>query len=264
MHLRRTTVSIIFAFSAALLTSWAFAQSGNEVTNMAAAADLYERGLYVESAQTYQQIVDNGFQNAALYYNLGNAYFKQEDLGRAIINYLRAFRLDPNDADIINNLELARARIHDDNRKVEATSEILKKPVFHFMKIGLIVTVAPIALAIVCLLASVIVLRSRLRTNRFLQIGIAISGTLALVTSLISLSQLLPSERTDLVIVAKSVDVVSGPGPQYLKEFNLHGGLEVELLERRGTWARISLADQTLQGWVPISTIESVDPDLEY
>ncbi len=86
---------------------------------MGTAGQLYEMGQYTQAAQAYQQLVDQGFADSALFYNLGNAHFKQGDYGRAIVNYRRAQELAPRDADIKANLALARAQAVDEFEAAE-------------------------------------------------------------------------------------------------------------------------------------------------
>ena len=62
------------------------------------------------------------------------------------------------------------------------------------------------------------------------------------------------------VVVAESVEVLSGPGQQYIAEFTLHGGAEADLVETRGNWSRISIPAADLQGWVPSSAVEQIVP----
>ncbi|MFQ5578720.1 MAG: tetratricopeptide repeat protein, partial [Anaerolineae bacterium] len=89
------------------------AQDDSPTGIMLQANRLYEAGQFAEAAQTYRQLIDRGLQNQVVYYNLGNAYFKQGDLGRAILNYRRAGRLVPRAPDIRANLTLARAQTVD-------------------------------------------------------------------------------------------------------------------------------------------------------
>ena len=79
---------------------------------MSIANQLYEAGQYAQAAQAYQQLVNQGYGDGALFYNLGNAHFKQGDYGRAILNYRRAQQLAPRDPDIETNLALARAQVY--------------------------------------------------------------------------------------------------------------------------------------------------------
>ena len=76
----------VIAFAAALVAlaavvGVAFAQSPSPTDLMAEANAQYERGEYAAAAQQYEALIDRGYQDAALYYNLGNAYFKMEDWG---------------------------------------------------------------------------------------------------------------------------------------------------------------------------------------
>ena len=69
--------------------------------------------MYEQAAELYQQVIDAGLVAPELYYNLGNAYFKQHNIPMAILNYERALQLDPGNEDIKYNLELARTYVSD-------------------------------------------------------------------------------------------------------------------------------------------------------
>ena len=88
----RRAGALIAAVLLAALPLAAAAQGSGDLEAMTATNALYEDGLYEQAARSYQQLADKGYDDPALYYNLGNAYFKQGDLGRAILNYLRAER----------------------------------------------------------------------------------------------------------------------------------------------------------------------------
>ena len=77
------------------------------------ANQLYRNGEYEQAATMYEQIVMNGYESPALYYNLGNTYFKLKNIPAAILNYERAKRLAPHDDDIAHNLRLANLRVVD-------------------------------------------------------------------------------------------------------------------------------------------------------
>ena len=72
----------------------------------------YIRGDYAAAIEIYEALLRQG-EAAELYYNLGNSYYKQEELGRAILNYERALLLQPGNADVQANLEIARAKTVD-------------------------------------------------------------------------------------------------------------------------------------------------------
>jgi len=74
---------------------------------------MYARNEFRQAATLYQAVIDSGYRSASLYYNLGNAHFKLNNLPRAILNYERAVRLAPRDEAIQFNLELSRSLIYD-------------------------------------------------------------------------------------------------------------------------------------------------------
>ena len=102
--LRRTLLVLAIAVSWFLPTQVSgqdeFFQQGNQ---------LYQGGDFAGALKAYQAVLQGGFESADLYYNLGNAHFKTGDLGRTILNYERARKLNPGDADIQANLDLARS-----------------------------------------------------------------------------------------------------------------------------------------------------------
>ena len=72
---------------------------------------LYQEGSFEEAARVYEEVSTLGFEDAVVYYNLGNAYFKAGHLGRAVLNYERALVLMPQDDDIITNLAYANEHV---------------------------------------------------------------------------------------------------------------------------------------------------------
>lgn len=74
---------------------------------------LYAKAQYQQAAQIYQQILNNGYSSAAIYFNTGNAYYKLDDMASAILYYEKARKLAPNDKDINVNIQLANLKISD-------------------------------------------------------------------------------------------------------------------------------------------------------
>lgn len=253
-------ILLLVTLSPLHLVTVALAQSPVTPTEaMALANQKYEAGQYTDAVAIYEAIVDSGLHNSTVYYNLGNAYFKEGDLGRAILNYRRAHLLAPRDADIAANLSVARAQTTD---KLEAPTEGTWANVVQFMEEWLTLREATLmALGLwllICLLLVIAIVKPMLR--RWLLIA---SGVIALflVVGLLSITnRTFAAENTPpAVIVAPEVDVTSGPGGtgQYLVEFNLHAGAEVRVLESRSGWQRITLPGD-LQGWVPDEAVELV------
>ena len=232
-----------------------FFREANAMTGDPGAA----RILYEKAILNYQKIITDGrIKNSKLYYNLGNAYFLKEDIGRAILNYRRAERLDKADTNIQKNLAFARSRrvdtveIRTEKRILETlffwhydfsikTKFLLTCIFFAFACIsgilmlwrgksaGAVATVVICSILMVSFLASVIV-ETRSRTN-------TICG----------------------VITAGQVVARQGDGPNYPESFTepLHAGTEFDLLESRPGWFHIRLSDDS-EAWIPDNAAELI------
>ena len=230
----RRAGALIAAVLLAALPLAAAAQGPGDLEAMAASNALYEDGLYEQAARSYQQLADKGYDDPALYYNLGNAYFKQGDLGRAILNYLRAERIAPRDDDVKANLDFARGQTLD----VLETGEA---PFIRFVT-GLLFRFTTGELGAVALASWLLFSGSLLLAMIGPRRWLAWARPAALVTAVLlllgagSLAGRLYVDSTsrEAVIVVEEVDVLSGPGNRYNPEFTLHAGAETGLVERRG------------------------------
>ncbi len=251
--------ALIAAILLAALPLAAAAQGPGDLEAMAASNALYEDGRYEQAARSYQQLADKGYDDPALYYNLGNAYFKQGDLGRAILNYLRAERIAPRDGDVKANLDFARSQTLDVLESNEAPFVRFATGLLLRVTIG---ELGAVALALwllfsACLLLAMIGPRHWLAWAR--PVTLAAAVLLMLGGGALAGRLYFDSASNEAVIVAEEVDVVSGPGSRYTPEFTLHAGAETGLMERRGAWARIALPGGSLQGWVPAADVEEVE-----
>lgn len=237
----------------------AAAQSPDDLENLMAMANQdYETGHFAEAVATYEEIVEAGIQHSNVYYNLGNAYFKQGDLGRAILNYRRAQRLDPRDGDIAANLEIARARTTD---RLEHPGQVgLSQIVGRWFTAEELSYLLLGAWLLICLLASLIIFLPRLR--RQLSWFMAACALLFLLGLAALAIDYFDQETPEAVVIAEEVEVTAGPGSaeQYPVEFTLHAGAEIQVLERRLGWWLIGLPGN-LRGWVPIDMVEMIAVD---
>jgi tetratricopeptide (TPR) repeat protein len=229
---------------------------------MLTANQLYEAGQFAQAGQAYQQLADQGIADSALFYNLGNAYFKQGDYGRAVLNYRRAQRLAPRDADIQVNLALARSQTVD-QFEVTDNGGLLTQVGDAVGGMFTLNELAMAALGAWSLLVLLLILFSTARKGSGWRKGLQyalVATTLVLAVSILALGSFLyvNDSRTEGVIVAAEADVTSGPGSQYVTEFTLHSGAEVRLVEKRTNWVRLAVPGGELEGWLPASAVEAV------
>lgn len=235
-----------------------FFDQGNELapTDSTAAQKAYEQAIV-----RYERIVQEGeVVNGRLYYNLGNAYFLSGDLGRSVLNYLRAAQYIPNDPNLHQNLDYVRRqrvdRIEEPQRR-----RVLKTLFFwHYdLSSGMRGVLFAVFFAGVWCAASL-----RLRVRRvwltWLVAGLAVL-TLALAASLGTDAYTARSEKTG-VIIAHEVVARKGNGESYEPSFEepLHAGTEFLLEQTRGEWKQIRLHDGRTC-WVPGQAAELVVPE---
>jgi hypothetical protein len=225
-----------------------FFREANSVNN-----DPYRaQRLYEKAILNYEKILhEGGIRNPKLYYNLGNAYFLKEDLGRAILNYRRAEELDKADTNIQKNLAFARSR-RIDKVAVKTERRVLHTLFFwHYdfsIKTKFLLMCICFAIVFVSLTAMLWYVKSAPWVFGTVVCGLL---TICFLTSVV-LETRIRSHRVCGVITAPEVIARQGDGPNYPESFkdSLHAGTEFDLLERRSVWFHIRLTDNS-DGWIP-------------
>ena len=217
------------------------------------------KALYETAILSYEKIINDGrVKNPKLYYNLANAYFLSEDIGRAILNYRRAEKLDRTDADIQKNLAFAQSR-RMDKVKTNAENRVLQTLFFwHYdfsVKTRFILACACFAIFCVTLSAMIWLGRSAPATVTAVVMGILLGCFLASIIFESSFE----ASRVCGVIVAPEVVARQGDGQTYSPSFErpLHAGTEFDLVEQRQGWMHIKLSDGS-DGWIPQTSAELI------
>ena len=223
------------------------------------ANQFYRDGDFQKAAAMYEQIVNNGYESASLYYDLGNAYFKLHNIPAAILNYERAKRLAPKDEDVSYNLRLCNLRVVD---KIEAIPSLFFVEWWRgFMNsmssdgwstLGIIMLWGAVASGATLLVSRSFVLRRMC----FLLAGIFLLAALICFVGITQRSHLEQSEQQAIVFL-QSVSVKSAPDTQSTDLFVLHEGVKVELMDSVASWKKIRLADGKI-GWIPADALQTI------
>lgn len=237
-----------------------FGQACQAFRNANAATDNSEQQkLYEEAILLFEKIITEGrIRNPKLYYNLANTYFLKGDIGRAILNYRRAEKLDSADADIKKNLAFARSK-RIDNVKVKTEQRVLKTLLFwHYdFSIRTRFAVACVSFAGLCILLTILVWAGRSAPIT----AVAVVSAIIFVCFIGSVVCESANEVTKVcgVITADEVIARQGDGQNYDCSFkdSLHAGTEFDLLEDRPGWFHIILSDGS-DGWIPHTTAELI------
>lgn len=216
----------------------------------------YQNGDYAAAERCYRQILELGTDSSAVYYNLGNACFKQKKLGEAIYYWEKARRLFPGDLEVRQNLKVANGLIVD---RIEVPEEAL--PVRLAASAVHIFTIAQetrILLALYLLLNIFVglYLLTRMPRLAFWMLTASLAAGLLMLLFAASLTWKIYQERhtRDGVIVEQKVDVRSGPGLDNITVVTVHEGVIVRVRNETNGWFQISLPNGW-NGWLPGSSL---------
>lgn len=243
-------LSLILSFG-----SMAFAQS-NAVKQ---ANNLYSKGDYSSAAKLYEKILTTEGVAPELYYNLGNAYYKTNEIGRSILNYERALRLSPTFDDARFNLELAQLKVIDNN--VQIPTFFIGRWIENLIKLqksnqwlGL-----SIILFLISLISAFLFVFGSTRQFRKMSfyVGSILLGisVLMLIFSGIRKDQLL--NHHEAIVLTGVVSVKGSPDKSGTDLFQLHEGTKVVVKSTLGSWTEIKLGNGNI-GWVEQDNIERI------
>lgn len=226
-----------------------FAPRGQNLAD--SAQKTYEKQEYKAAITYYEKILAGGQSSANLYYNLGNAYFKDNQLGKAIYNYEMAKKLKPGDDDIQSNLKLANSKTID---KIEAKENFLagaiKSGIYGFTSTTgwAWLSIGAVVFALLC--GGLFVISTRLFFRR-LFFWLAMLGALKFVIvfsiGYASLHNL--NKKTQAIVTAQVVQVLNAPNDSGKSKFSLHEGTKLTVLSTNDDWTSVQLANGN-EGWI--------------
>ena len=215
----------------------------------------YKEGQYRQAVSGYRRLLERGIRSGHLFYNLGNAYFRMDELGRAILNYERARLFLPRDPDLNFNLNYARDQVQDD---IPHSRGFLQATFFWVDSLTLRELFRGFAVLNLFFWAVLgIRLFRRAEWTYYAMILLAIFW----VSGGVSLGMKYHHLRNDrrAVILDREVSVLAGPDPGDTVFFKLHSGAVVELERSDEDWSLISLPDKK-RGWVRAASVERISP----
>ena len=243
----------VFTILAALLLSVnIYADNSNDMGKLMADANTaYDSGQYDVASANYRTIIEEGYGSWELYYNLGNAYYRQDSLGKAILSYERALRLAPNKKIVKDNLALARSKTSDNIEElpqmflIEWTQAIVSLTTPRGWRAIIIVLVFLLS-ATACIFF--IAKDYKLRKSMFVVGAILLLLTFfSSIDATISAKNLSNSKKA---IVTEPMTIVkSSPDPKSVDKFVLHEGTKLTITDSQDEWWHIEIADGK-SGWM--------------
>lgn len=219
----------------------------------------YMDGAYDKAVEEYSAILEGGEYSMELYYNLANAYFKMENIGKAILYYNKALRIAPSQEDVLHNLAIAETRTKD---KITAVPEFFlhrwMRVVRNSVSCNAWGALSLLFFALILTFALLFLLASRLGVRKAGFYGALCSLLLFVATTAFAISS-----RNDIltedeaVVMSSAISVKSSPDRSATDLFVLHEGTKLRIVAEFDEWVEVVIADGK-KGWTERKNIETI------
>lgn len=220
----------------------------------------YMNGDWAGAIAIYDSIEQAGMASPKLYYNMGGAHFKNGSVGKAVLYYNKALRLDPTDEDTQYNLRVAEGYVKD---QIEVVPEFFASRWVRDVRTAMssnawaITSLVMLLVALVALMLYLLPIGLRYRKVGF-GVGVVAGLLVVLSMSFASAQRTRALHSSEAVVMQSAVPVKSSPEKSSKDIFVIHEGTRVTVLDHLGDWSQVSIADGN-KGWLLTSSIEVID-----
>lgn len=223
------------------------------------ANDLYKKEQYDQAIIAYEKILENNQHSVALYYNLANAHYKLHHIAPSIYYYEKALLLDPDDADVKNNLSFAQAMAIDEIKPVENVGiNAFIYNLTHLISLNYWAYISIVFAVIFIVLFAIYYFSDGVKTKRINFFGMICTSSiciLSIVAGLIEKKRL--NDEKPAIVFSSIASVKNEPNKNAEDAFVLHEGTKVMILEGNEDWIKISIADGS-EGWINSKNIKAL------
>ena len=232
---------------------------GQDQDNFDKATTLYQKGDYTQAAAVYSSILKSGKESSALYYNLGNTYYKLNNVPESIYYYEKALQLDPENADAKNNLIFAN------QMKVDAITPLPKTWVRQLSDgiVGLfsahtwaVLSIIGVFTFVLSFLLYYFVERTALKRTFFSLMLVFLFFAIGSYT-LAHFCHKQVSQTQYAILFDKTVRVFSDANAYSSEVMQLHEGTKVEIIEDAKDWVKIRLVNGKT-GWTKVNSLRKL------
>lgn len=216
----------------------------------------YDSKKYKDAIANYEQLVNDGYKSDQLYFNLGNSYYRNNQIGKAIYYYELARKLSPNDEDIRINLGIASAKTID---KIDSKENFFITAVRTNL-LSSFTTTTWAWFSIISLFLAALLFFFFINSNILLvkRISFLLSCILVFTfvfTYFFGYSALKAKvENKFAIVLSREVKIMNEPTQSASSKFSLHEGTKIRVVENNGDWLLIKL-DNGNEGWVKIGDV---------
>lgn len=219
----------------------------------------YQKLDYDKSIQKYEELIKNNHVSPEVYFNLGNAYFKAGNFAKAILNYERTKKLEPEDEDANFNIKIASLKVVD---KIESVPEIFYKRWINGLSTvlpsGMFTIIFIIMIWLLFVSATLYVTGHSVAMRKISFFGIVFFLFFSVASGVIAArSHAIMNVDKQGIIMTSSVYVKSSPDEKGNDLFILHEGTKVDVMDELNNWRKIRIANGSI-GWMKIDEMEII------
>ncbi len=245
--MKKSTILLIFLF---------YFSCNSFCNDLKDAEKAYDSKNFKISIHHYQKLINEGYKSYQLYFNLGNSYYRNNELGKAIYYYELASKSNPADDDIKINLAIAASKTIDKVNSKEnffitaiKTNILLSFSTFTWS----IFTISFISLA--SILFFIFINSNNILIKRISFIGTCFCFILFTLSYFLGYTSLKSkSENKFAIITSKEIKILNEPTISGISKFNLHEGTKIRIVENKGEWILIKL-DNGNEGWIKTTDV---------
>ncbi len=223
--------------------------------DLTAANNAYQEQDYQKAEQEYMKLVNEDVMNYELFYNLGNTYFKLNDLGNARLYYEKAAKFEPLNKELNENIAMLLASIKDKEEIKRSFIETLLRKIYYAFSINLLgVFVLIFFILMMAFIVFLIMSRSPV-LKRIVKVFLFIFAVIFFIVTVTEIMRIRDFYADDAaVILDETVIAYSGPSEDFPQVFTIHEGLKVSIERIDNDWVLIKLPSGN-GGWILTSAL---------
>jgi tetratricopeptide (TPR) repeat protein len=230
---------------------------GNETFQKANEA--YSRKDYANAILLYEELINKGYKDAMVYYNLGNAYFKDNQLAKSLLCYERALRLSPGNEDVKHNISFVNQQTID---KIEVQPEFFLKTWVYTLRdlftveLWAITSIVLVCIGCICIALLLILSSARWRMGLFVTACMVVMiAVLSIVFSCMQKNNI--NRKDEAIIMQKIITIKSTPDVSGTDLFTVHEGIKIQITDKAGSWIEVRFSNGN-KGWIKEDAVEII------
>ena len=243
---------LIFILSILLLIPLLLCAKEYDIT---AANSAYQEQNYQKAQEEYMKLMNEGVKNFELFYNLGNTYFKLNDLGNARFYYEKAAKFEPLNKELNANIAMLMASMKDKEEVERSFVETLLRKIYYTLSINLLGVLVLISFIIMMAFVVILIMSRSAILKRVVKILLVIFAVIFFLITVTEVMRIRDFYAEDsAVILDETVIAYSGPSEDFPQVFTIHDGLKVSIEKYDNDWVLIKLPSGS-GGWVLVNSL---------